>query len=184
MGERALSAAAAVFLDRDGTLIRTVVENGVPQAARSLAETEILPGVPDALARLRQAGFKLAIFTNQPDVARGDVSRADVEAINAHLRDALGLDAVMCCFHDDADACACRKPQPGMLFDAAAQLGVPLPRSYVVGDRWRDIQAGLAAGCTTILLRQPYSGDSVQPHFEARDLASAAEIILENWRRQ
>jgi D-glycero-D-manno-heptose 1,7-bisphosphate phosphatase len=90
----------------------------------------------------------------------------------------------MCCYHDDVDRCECRKPRPGMLFDAAAQLGVILPLSFVVGDRWRDVEAGRAAGCTTILLRQPYSGDVVRADFEAPDLASAAETILRCWEKR
>jgi D-glycero-D-manno-heptose 1,7-bisphosphate phosphatase len=158
-----------------------VVEGGVPKAARCLAEVEILPGVIDALARLRNAGFRLIMVTNQPDVARGTLDRSDAEAINAHLQLALKLDRVLCCYHDDIDDCCCRKPRPGLLFAAAEELEIPLTHSFVVGDRWRDVGAGNAAGCTTILLRFPYSGERAQADFEVSNLNEAADVILENW---
>jgi D-glycero-D-manno-heptose 1,7-bisphosphate phosphatase len=134
--------------------------------------------VPAALERLREAGFALIVVTNQPDVARGTLDRETVEHMHAELRRTLPLDEIESCFHDDADGCACRKPRPGMLVDAAARLDIPLDDSFVVGDRWRDVEAGKRAGCTTILLRQAYSGESVQADFEAADLSEAAEIIL------
>jgi D-glycero-D-manno-heptose 1,7-bisphosphate phosphatase len=167
-----------VFLDRDGTLIRTHVVDGVPRPVQSAAQVEMLPGVTVAAKRLREAGFKLVLVTNQPDVARGTLERQAVEEIHAHLRRELRLDEVMCCFHDDADGCRCRKPQAGMLLDAAERLDIRLQTSFMVGDRWRDVEAGRRAGCTTILLREPYSGDSVRADFEVADLVEAAEIIL------
>jgi D-glycero-D-manno-heptose 1,7-bisphosphate phosphatase len=183
VGVRAVSVPA-VFLDRDGTLVRTLVSNGVPRPVERVADLEILPGVADALARLHEAGFALVVVTNQPDVARGTVDRRVVEQMHAQLRGALPIDAIECCYHDDADACGCRKPQPGMLIDAAARLDILLNDSFVVGDRWRDVEAGKRAGCTTILLRQPYSGDNVQSDFEASDFSEAAEIILRTWEER
>jgi D-glycero-D-manno-heptose 1,7-bisphosphate phosphatase len=96
----------------------------------------------------------------------------------------LTIDEIACCCHDDADACACRKPAPGMLVDAAKRLDIPLADSFMVGDRWRDVEAGKRAGCRTILLRQTYSGTSVQADFEAVDLPGAAEIILRCWEER
>jgi len=174
----------AVFLDRDGTLIRTWVVDGVPRPVASVEELEILPGVSAAVKTLRQAGFMLVLVTNQPDVARGTLKRQTLEEIHAHLRHELPLDEVMCCFHDDVDACRCRKPQAGMLLDAAERLDIRLQSSFMVGDRWRDVEAGKRAGCTTILLREPYSGDSVRADFEVADLVEAAEIILRCRREQ
>jgi D-glycero-D-manno-heptose 1,7-bisphosphate phosphatase len=170
-----------VFLDRDGTLIDTFVKDGVPTAARSLDSVQLLPGVRQALEQLRNAGFVLVLVTNQPDVARGALDRGVVEQIHARLLSELPLDDVECCYHDDTDNCDCRKPRPGMLIDSARRLGVTLQHSFAVGDRWRDIEAGKRAGCTTILLRRPYSGDTVRPDFEAADIGAAATIIL---RRQ
>jgi D-glycero-D-manno-heptose 1,7-bisphosphate phosphatase len=168
----------AVFLDRDGTLNRALMRNDIPTSPACVEQVEILPGVPQALERLKRAGLLLVVVTNQPDVARGTLERRNVEQINAYLGRRLPLDAIFCCYHDDADDCPCRKPRPGMLIDAAERFGVLLPLSFVVGDRWRDIEAGQRAGCTTVLLRQAYSGDSVRPDFEAADLSQAAEIIL------
>ena len=180
MGVGAIVAAAraAVFLDRDGTLIQALVKDGVPTAASSLDSVEILPGVPQALEQLHNAGLLLILMTNQPDVARGTLDRAVVEQIHARLLAELPLDHVECCYHDDIDNCVCRKPRPGMLIDAANRLGVTLQHSFAVGDRWRDVEAGKRAGCTTILVRKPYSGNSVQADFEAADVREAAEIIL------
>jgi D-glycero-D-manno-heptose 1,7-bisphosphate phosphatase len=142
----------AVFLDRDGVLNAAVARGGRPHPPASAAELVVLPGVPEALARLRAAGFLLVVCTNQPDVARGAATLASVEAIHARLRAALPLDDVRCCLHDDADGCACRKPAPGLLLAAARDWGVDLARSYMVGDRWRDVAAGAAAGCRTVFV--------------------------------
>jgi D-glycero-D-manno-heptose 1,7-bisphosphate phosphatase len=117
-----------------------------------VAETVIYPDVPEALVRLRDTGFMLIVTTNQPDVARGKQTRAGVEAIHAHLTALLPLDAFEVCYHDDGDNCACRKPKPGLIRAAAEHFGIDPGVSYMIGDRWRDIDAGLAAGCTTILI--------------------------------
>lgn len=147
----------AVFLDRDGVLNASVVRNGTPHPPASVAEMEILPGVPEALVALRAGGFDLVVVTNQPDVARGTQTRAAVDAIHDRMRATLALDAVYACFHDDADACACRKPEPGLLVNAAADRGIDLATSFMVGDRWRDIDAGLAAGCRAIFIDRGYN---------------------------
>lgn len=147
----------AVFLDRDGVINAAIVRDGKPYPPASAAALEILPGVDAALAALRAAGYALVVVTNQPDVARGTQRRAEVDAIHARLSAALPLDAVYCCFHDDADRCACRKPAPGMLRDAARDLGLDLARSFMVGDRWRDIDAGAAAGCRTVFIDRGYA---------------------------
>ena len=170
----------AVFLDRDGTLNATSVDaDGIPHPPDDLNQLEILPGVPQALDQLRQAGLLLVVFTNQPDVARGTQTRARVEAINASLCARLALDEVLCCYHDDADGCTCRKPLPGMILDASRRHGLVPTQSFVVGDRWRDIEAGRRAGCTTILLLQGHSeAELSKPDYEALDLPGAVDIIL------
>ncbi|HLI29434.1 MAG TPA: HAD family hydrolase [Chloroflexota bacterium] len=170
---------AAVFLDRDGTLNQAEVVDGIPRPPADAAQLTWLPGVPAALARLKRAGLWLVVITNQPDVKRGRVSRASVEAINARVLRELPVDAIETCFHDDADQCACRKPQPGMLLDAARRLDLDLAASFLVGDRWRDIGAGRAAGCTTIWLRHPWREATwVPPDYEATDMTDAAAFIL------
>jgi D-glycero-D-manno-heptose 1,7-bisphosphate phosphatase len=168
----------AVFLDRDGVLNALAIEDGVLRSPAGLAALEILPGVPDALRLLQAHGFLRIVVTNQPEVARGRTTRAAVEAIHAHMLATLPLDAVLVCYHDDADRCACRKPRPGLLREAAGAYGVHLPASFLVGDRWRDIEAGEAVGCTTLLLRRAYSG-ACHPAHEVRDLPEAARRIVE-----
>jgi D-glycero-D-manno-heptose 1,7-bisphosphate phosphatase len=146
----------AVFLDRDGVLNDALMRGRKPFSPASLAETRILPGVPEACAALRRAGFLLIVATNQPDIARRKADVATVEAINSYLKDTLGLDAVMVCPHDDADQCHCRKPEPGLLLAAAARYGIDLTQSWMVGDRWRDVEAGRAAGCRTVFIDYGY----------------------------
>ncbi|HSR25751.1 MAG TPA: HAD family hydrolase, partial [Candidatus Eisenbacteria bacterium] len=146
----------AVFLDRDGVLNEAVTVDRRPFPPDSVAGLVLTPGVEDACAALRRAGFLLIVVTNQPDVSRGSMDRRAVEAINAELRRRLPLDDVLVCPHDDADGCRCRKPRPGMLLEAAARWGVSLPDSVMVGDRWRDIDAGREAGCRTVHVARGY----------------------------
>jgi D-glycero-D-manno-heptose 1,7-bisphosphate phosphatase len=171
---------AAVFLDRDGVINRSIVRDGKPYPPGSLDELEILPGVEEALSGLKAAGFCLIVVTNQPDVARGTVPRALVDAMNNRLETLLPLEAIITCFHDSADDCDCRKPKPGMLLAAARDWDIDLSISYMIGDRWRDIEAGARAGCTTIFI--DYGYDEQQPEtwdFRTGSLLEAAEIILQ-----
>jgi D-glycero-D-manno-heptose 1,7-bisphosphate phosphatase len=171
---------AAVFLDRDGVLNRAVVREGKPYPPADLDELEILPGVPDALAALEAAGFVLIGVTNQPDVARGAQRRDVVEAMNAALLTALPLDDMLTCYHDDRDRCECRKPRPGLLIQGAAKHGVDLAASFMVGDRWRDVEAGRRAGCRTIWLDRHYREDGLThpPDCTVPSLSEAVEWIL------
>lgn len=153
----AVSPRRAIFLDRDGVLNASIRdEKGRPLPPRSAAELIILPGVPEACSALRQAGFLLIGCTNQPDIARGTTSREFVDWVNAQVLAAAGLDEMRVCPHDDADGCHCRKPLPGMLTDAAAAHGIDLEMSWMVGDRFRDIEAGQAAGCRTLFIDYSY----------------------------
>jgi D-glycero-D-manno-heptose 1,7-bisphosphate phosphatase len=155
------------------------VREGKPYPPVSLAEIEVLPGVAQALAVLRKAGFMLIVVTNQPDVARGTTSREAVEEINNHLAARLAIDEFCTCFHDNDDGCNCRKPLPGNLFEAAKKHKIDLSRSYMIGDRWRDIEAGQKAGCKTIFIDYGYS--EKQPElvdYRAKSLSEAAQIIL------
>ncbi len=170
----------AVFLDRDGVLNRTYLhEDGKSHPPASPEEIEILPGVPEACLDLRTAGFLLIVVTNQPDVARGTQRREVVEAINETLRQRIALDEIMVCYHDNAENCSCRKPKPGLLVKAADIRGVDLCSSFMVGDRWTDIEAGYAAGCRTVLITSaPIGSGYRKPDFYAGSLADAAEWIL------
>jgi D-glycero-D-manno-heptose 1,7-bisphosphate phosphatase len=174
----------AVFLDRDGVLNAALVLDGRPHPPRSTEEVTLLAGVEDACARLRAGGFALVCITNQPDIARGTLSPATLEAINESLRVRLGLDAVAVCPHDDADGCACRKPEPGLILDAAFRLGLDLDHSVVVGDRWRDIEAGRRAGCPTVLIDYAYDEPRPEsPDAVATSLAEAVPLIISLSRR-
>ncbi|MBI3457382.1 MAG: HAD family hydrolase [Candidatus Rokubacteria bacterium] len=173
----------AVFLDRDGVLNRVIVRAGRPYPPSTPAELEVLPEAPGAVAALRAAGFLLIGVTNQPDVRRGTQSREVVERINAALLAALpGLTEIVVCYHDDGDACACRKPRPGLLTQAASRHGIDLASSFMVGDRWKDVEAGRRAGCTTIWIDCRYSerGPGVAADYTVRSLSEATEWILDH----
>jgi D-glycero-D-manno-heptose 1,7-bisphosphate phosphatase len=173
-----MNRSAAVFLDRDGTINAAVVRDGKPYPPASLDELVILPGADRAIAALRTAGFRTIVATNQPDVALGKQRREVVEAINAALRARLAIDDVRVCYHAEPDGCACRKPKPGLLLDAARDWQIDLARSFMVGDRWRDVDAGRAAGCRTILIESGYAERRSEPDFSVSSLAEACTIIL------
>jgi D-glycero-D-manno-heptose 1,7-bisphosphate phosphatase len=170
-------AGRAVFLDRDGVLNQVIVRAGKPYPPASVAEMTIPADVAPALGRLKAAGYRLVVVTNQPDVARGEQTREKVEAINAALAVRLPLDEFRVCYHDDRDACECRKPKPGLLLQAPMH---DLGRSVLVGDRWRDIEAGQRAGVrATILIDRGYAeGCAVEPNARVGSLAEAADVIL------
>ena len=168
-----------IFLDRDGVLNRAIVRDGKPYPPQTPKEVEILPGVEEACSRLALAGYALVLVTNQPDLARGATPREWVDSVNDRLRDVLHLDLVMVCPHSDEDRCACRKPAPGMLLEAATMLDLDLSRSFMVGDRWKDVEAGRNAGCRTIWIRSGYQERSgADADFSAPGLLEAAGWIL------
>lgn len=173
-----MSRRRAVFLDRDGVLNRAIVREGKPYPPASVAELEILPGVAEALGRLRAAGFLLPVVTNQPDVARGTQRREVVEAINARLLLALPLDEIFVCYDDGSD-CPTRKPNPGLLHEAAVKYDIDLAASYMIGDRWRDVEAGRRAGCRTVFIDLQYREKRPEaPDLTVADLRQAADLIL------
>ena len=168
---------AAVFLDRDGVLNEAIVRDGKPYPPASLDELLIPDGAREALERLKAADYRLVVVTNQPDVATGAQRREVVDAINAALVKALPLDEVRVCYHDDRAACECRKPAPGLLLREPAH---DLPRSVMVGDRWRDVEAGARAGVgACVLIDRAYCEDmTVEPDVRVASLAEAADWIL------
>jgi D-glycero-D-manno-heptose 1,7-bisphosphate phosphatase len=169
----------AIFLDRDGVVNRALVKAGRPFPPSSVEEFELLPRVAEAIERLKRAGFRLIIVTNQPDVATGRQRREVVEAMHERIRREILIDDIKVCYHSDKDACACRKPQPGMLLESAAEWSLDLKRSFMVGDRWRDIEAGQAVGCKTILIRYKYDERQAdQPDAIVNSLFEASELIL------
>jgi D-glycero-D-manno-heptose 1,7-bisphosphate phosphatase len=170
----------AIFLDRDGVISRATIRGRKPYPPRSLVELELLPGVEAALRALRAAGYCLVVVTNQPDIARGTVPRTVVDSMNDWLKSVLPLDAVLTCAHDDADQCQCRKPLPGLITQAARELGLECTASYMIGDRWRDIEAGRRAGCKTFFIDCGYDEQAPQSYdFRVSSLPDAARIILQ-----
>jgi D-glycero-D-manno-heptose 1,7-bisphosphate phosphatase len=166
------AASRAVFLDRDGVLVRALAGEGPPRSARTLEELELLPDAEEACALLKQADFALVVVTNQPEIARGTQNAETVARQNDVLWDALPLDEIVVCPHDDDDGCECRKPKPGMLLDSADRLGLDLPSSFMVGDRWRDVEAGRRAGCRVIFVDR---GHDEEPRAEADAVVSSLE---------
>ncbi len=168
----------AVFLDRDGVINRARIIDGRPYPPDPVSSYEILPDVPEALQRLKAAGFWTIVVTNQPDVARGTTSRESVEVVHQRLQETLAIDEILACYHD-GDACECRKPKPGALLDAARRHAIDLSQSFMVGDRWRDVAAGQRAGCTCFFIDYAYKEQEPEPPFErVTSLAQATDLIV------
>ena len=169
----------AVFLDRDGVLNKALVKAGKPYPPATLADMQILPGVELAVSLLKEHNFLLVVVTNQPDVARGVTLKETVEQINQYLEKHLSIDEFRTCYHDSEDGCNCRKPKPGGILDAARIWGIDLSLSFMVGDRWRDIEAGQVAGVKTVFI--DYGYDERQPSsfdYKASSLLDAVPFIL------
>lgn len=172
----------AAFLDRDGVINVSVVREGKPYAPATVEEFTLLPGVIEACRQLKASGFLLVVATNQPDVGRGTQAQAVIEAMHAKMCAALPIDRVEVCYHAGRGGpeCECRKPKPGMLRHAAAELGIDLQKSFMVGDRWRDIDCGHAAGCRTIFIDYNYDEAlRAQPDYFCASLLEAVRIILD-----
>lgn len=174
------SLRRAVFLDRDGVLNEAIVRNRRPYPPAKIGDLKLVPDAASLLQRLRRAGFLLIVVTNQPDVARGTQTREAVEEIHSALAVTLPIDDFITCWHDDTDECACRKPKPGLILEAARRHGIDLKQSFLVGDRWRDIDAGAAAGCRTVLIDYNYAERKPQnaPQHCTGSLDSAVTWIL------
>jgi D-glycero-D-manno-heptose 1,7-bisphosphate phosphatase len=172
--------ARAVFLDRDGVLNRAIVRNGKPYPPATAAEMELQPDAERSLIQLKKDGFLLLVVTNQPDVARGTQTTGEVEAIHERIRSALPVDEFLVCYHDDSDGCECRKPKPGLLLEAAQRYGLDLKYCFLIGDRWRDIDAAHAAGCPAVWIDYHYQerGPTFQPEARVSSLEEAVAFIM------
>jgi len=171
----------AVFLDRDGVLNRAFIKNGKPFPPYDLNNLEILEGVKDIIVDLKKSNWLVIVVTNQPDVARNITSKKDVEKINNYLKLILQFDEIYTCYHDNDDFCDCRKPKPGMLVTASRKNNIVLKNSYMVGDRWSDIEAGNKVGCKTIFIDYNYKEKKpVNFNYRVKSINEAAKIILKN----
>jgi D-glycero-D-manno-heptose 1,7-bisphosphate phosphatase len=183
MGEHEVRKRA-IFLDRDGVLNRPVVRDGLPFPPASLDDFELYPGVAAGSEQLKAAGFILIVVSNQPDVGRGTQTRDAVEAMHEELRTAVpALDAIEVCYHAGAsrgEPCDCRKPKPGMLLAAAATHHIDLQRSFLIGDRWRDVDCAKAAGCRAVFIDHGYNEPlREKPEFIVANFTEAVARILE-----
>jgi D-glycero-D-manno-heptose 1,7-bisphosphate phosphatase len=175
----------AVFLDRDGVISANVQRNGRPVAPTSMADFRILPGVEEATRRLKELGFVLVVVTNQPDISTGRNTMATLDRMHDEMRRRLPLDEIKVCVHVDADGCDCRKPKPGMLLGAARERRIDLSQSIMIGDRWRDIEAGQAAGCLTIMIDGENDHEKPStPHKTVRSLPEAVAYIIGHERSE
>ncbi len=178
------SVRPAVFFDRDGILNYAVVKDGKPYPPADADAMVLVDSAGTVLASLKARGYLLVCVTNQPDVARGIRSRENVLAMNQKVRDNLPLDDLLTCFHDNANACDCRKPKPGMLLNAARKWNIDLGQSWMVGDRASDVAAGRAAGCRTIFVNRHYSEKKPEPpaDFVCTELNEILAIIFSRER--
>jgi len=167
----------AVFLDRDGVINEIQMKNGIPQAARP-NNFVMKSGVKEGLKRLKDQNFALVVVSNQPDVARGTMELKEVEEINQLIQSHLPVDLIKICLHDNEDNCSCRKPKPGMLIEASQELGIDLKNSFLIGDRFKDIEAGKQAGVTTLLLGSGYREKEVLPTYQVYSIEEAVNKIL------
>lgn len=167
----------AVFIDRDGVLVRAAPLKDYAHGPLTLEDFSTFPDLTGPVERLRAAGFLTVLATNQPGIARGQMSRETLDEMHRRLLEIAPLDDIEVCPHTDADCCDCRKPKPGMLLRAAKRLSIDLPASYFVGDTRRDVEAAMAAGVTPILIDWPYNRDLAVAH-RVKDLAEAVRVIL------
>lgn len=184
MGEHKVKRPA-VFLDRDGVLNKTLVRDGIPVPPANVDDFEITLDVAEGCAQLKAAGFVLIVVTNQPDVGRGTQSREVIEAMHAKLRAAVpALDAIEVCYHageNHGEPCNCRKPKPGMLLRAVAEHGIDLKRSFLIGDRWRDVDCARAAGCRGIFIDHSYRERLREtPDITVSTFREAVATVLQN----
>ena len=169
----------AVFLDRDGVLNFCRVVNGKPYPPKDIETFKLIPDAVDACKRLSAAGYKLIVVTNQPDVGRGNQTIEVLESMHQVIRTRLNVDAIYFCTHGSDNECDCRKPKPGMLVQASKDLEIDLGRSFMVGDRWRDVDCGFAAGCQTIFIDYQYDEQlRCQPDVIVAGVGQAADWIL------
>ncbi len=166
----------AIFLDRDGVISKIILKNGQPFGPRKFEHFELLEGRKEVLEEFKSRGFLIIVITNQPDIARGLLEKSTLERMHKLIKDNLPIDDVFVCWHDDRDACSCRKPKPGMLLKAAKKWDINLRESFFIGDQWKDAEAGRNAGCKTILLDYPYN-KGVESDFRVNDFKAVLSFL-------
>lgn len=166
-----------MFIDRDGVINEVVFhEGGKPSSPWKFEEFKLVPGIKKPLEELISMGYYLFIVSNQPDISRGYIEESTTEKINTILYESFPVRDILVCPHDDHHQCQCRKPKPGMLIELSKKWDIDLERSFLIGDNWKDMDAGKAAGCMTILLDKPYNKEVKGDH-RVRNLNEAVDII-------
>jgi len=173
----------AVFLDRDGVINNAIVKEGNLFSPRKFEDFKFVDGIKDVLERFRERGLLNIIVTNQPDVARGLMEEKELQKMHNLIRESLPIDDIFICPHSDADNCNCRKPKAGMLFEAAKKWDIYLNESFIIGDSWKDIEAGRNAGCTTVLIDSPYN-KQIDSDFRTNELLAVADMILNSQKKE
>lgn len=166
----------AVFLDRDGVVNKVILKDGKPYSPKKFDEFVFNDGIKEVVHKMKELGYRVFVVSNQPDIARGEISQDILDLMTQKMRFGLPVDNVYICPHDDHHDCLCRKPKPGMLIQAAEDWKIDLSSSFMIGDTWKDMEAGKAAGCKTILLEAPYNQD-VQSDFRVKSLSEATDLI-------
>jgi D-glycero-D-manno-heptose 1,7-bisphosphate phosphatase len=172
-----VTGGVGVFFDRDGVLCEPIVRDGHAYAPTAVEDFRLVPDGATQVARVRAAGLRTFVFTNQPEIASRLLAPEDLERMHVLLREAMPFDEVYVCPHATDSGCGCHKPEPGMLLRAATDWALDLSRCFVIGDRWRDIEAGHAVGCYTVLLERSYS-NCATAHVAVPDLRAAVDAVL------
>ncbi len=167
----------AVFIERDGILTQVRQEKGQMIGPATFAELCVNHSSARSLARLKDAGYLVIATTNQPGLSTGEQSRRELDRMHRVLNAAFELDDLLICPHAPEDDCPCRKPKPGLLYEAAYKWNLDLDGSYVISHKWKDATAAHCAGCTSLLIDSPWVGAGHRD-FLVPDLESAAAKIL------
>ena len=170
----------AVFLDRDGTLNKAYIEKGLPISPSTFDKLKLLPGVKRSIGKLKKLNFLCILITNQPNVSRGKIKKEIVKKMNNFIKKEIKLDDIFVCYHDDKHNCSCRKPKAGLIIKASKKWGIDAKKSYMIGDRWKDIYAGKKVGCKTIFINNNYKNDKrVKADLSFNSLSKAVNKIEE-----
>lgn len=174
-------AIPCVFLDRDGVIVVPEFSNGRSYAPKTLKDFSYFPGTKETLSRLHKAGYLLIVITNQPDVGNGITKRSVVEAMHNKIREELPIDHIEVCYHTRQDNCDCRKPKPGMLLNSLKKFNIAMDHSFLIGDRYSDIEAGKNVNLKTIFINYHYEEPmTTKPHYTCENLTQGVEIIFDN----
>ncbi len=170
----------AVFLDRDGVINQLTFRDSSPSAPFTEQEFIFLPSIKEAIKLFKDNGFLCVVVTNQPDVERGNLPEEVLRRIHIYMQKETGIDAAYFCPHSNDGQCECRKPKPGMIHQAVKDLKINLSESWMIGDRWRDVEMGKTAGVKTILVETDstrHDNRELFPDYRVKDLLEAARII-------